>query len=172
MLCDEGGLKMKIAKWSIYSLAMISALVLAATPVAQAGQGLEDWPVNPAAKGDRSTGQLTIYYEVIPDNPAKCTGEESVKMLFFLRLYEKKTKTWHIITAVNQGPFCLTFDIATRNQQGALEQFLQNDVRPRLTAAAYSQVLLKDVEDAYENISTPPVVQPYCVSAEITIVAQ
>ncbi len=177
---------MKPVKWAVCGLVMALVFVCAAQPAAQAGQGVENyWPVVPGAKGDRSTGQLTIYYEVIDDvgctteipNPIPggdpiIDTEPSVKMIFLLKLYEKSGKVWHIITAVDDGPFCLTGDLANGLQQAALLNFLDYHVLPRLTASAYTQIYLKDAVDDYENTVTPPKGPPYCVSAEITIVAQ
>ena len=166
---------MKIAKWMACVL-IAAVVVFTIPPAVQAAENLEIWPIaEDNVKGDRSKGQLTIYYEVVEgvycDLEEPFTGQDMVKMIFLLKLYEKNTKTWHIITAENEGPFCLTGDVATQFQQQALLDFLQNNVRPALDGSVYSAVYLKDVTDDFENTATGPLGPPYCVSAEITIVA-
>jgi len=181
---------METAKWPFYWLVMVFALIIAVQPVAQAGQNLELWPVDGSAKGDRSTGQLTVYYEVmpadecvteienpIPGEPPLIVIEPKVKLIFFLRLYEKRAKKWHIITAEDSGDpadsyYCLTGDAITGLQQEALLRFLEDEVLPVLSDPSYTAIFLKDVVDDYENATAIPKAPPYCISAEITIVAQ
>jgi hypothetical protein len=176
---------MKIGKWFIYIVAM--ALMLVPVTVL-AGQNLDIWPIaDPTPKGDRSVGQLTVYYELIPGATCELDPTEpAVNLIFFLRLYEKGAKKWHIVTYAHPGievapgtysPFCLEADAYTGAQQQALLDFLDGPVLDALNSGRplddlYIAVLLKDVTDDYENIGTPPKGPPYCVSAEITIVAE
>jgi len=162
---------MRISKTILVSLAVAVLLIFAGQATALAGANLETWPIDPQAKGDRSNGSLTIYYEVLAPGCGDIPGDVSVKMYFFLRLYEKKTKTWHVITAVDEGPYCLLGGIDSGAQQTALVNFLEEKVLPKLcSSCGYTEIHLKDVEDDYENITVGP--DPYCVSADIKIVAK
>ena len=109
--------------------------------------------------------------------PPDVLGQPTVKMVFMLKLYEKKTKTWHIITGEDsagpyEGAYCITANLLDGVQQAALMNFLNTAVPVRLTGGTYTTVFLKDVDDDYENIITPPLGPPYCVMADIVIVAQ
>ena len=163
---------MKNFKVFLVMVAVSIGMLLLVQPVAQAGDTLTIWPIVPGARGDISEGSLTIYYEKTGYDC--CDGDIGVRIYFFLRLYEKKTKTWHIITAVDNGPpaqpgpYCLTLDVDNGKQQAALGRFLNNSVLPLLNpTGGYTSVVLNDVVKDYYNVS----VSPYGVVADIVLVA-
>ena len=163
---------MKNFKVLLLVVAISVGFLLAGLPVAQAGDTLTIWPIVPGVHGDISEGCLTIYYELTGYDC--CDGDTGVRMYFFLRLYEKKTKKWHLISAVDNGPparpgpYCQTLDVDSGEQQQALIRFLNNSVLPLLDpAGGYTSVQLKDVVNDYYNVS----VSPRSVVADIVIVA-
>ena len=157
---------MKIKKVNYFIIAMAILFTFTAQPVVQAGQNLTIWPIE-SVRGDSSTGSLTIYYLVVGWDEDQ--GEELVMMFFVLRLYEKKTKDWHFITAASDATFRLTFDAVTQLQQQELQSFFNGPVRAALNNG-YTSVHLTAVENDFENLSRGR--PPYAVGADITIVAK
>jgi len=157
---------MRISKVAFSILAMAIVIVFAAQPVVQAGQNLTIWPIE-NERGDSSTGCLTLYYEVVGWDDD--TGEELVLIFFFLRLYERKTRTWHLISAAADTTFRLTQDALAGIQQQALMDFFNGPVRAKLNSG-YSSVHLTGVENDFENLSGNK--PPYAVGADITLVAK
>ena len=174
-------------------LIIMGIAFFASQSTVQAGENLDTWPIESGIRGDRSFGVLTIYYEVVDPTSAECiinsvTGETEplVKMYFFLRLYDRKTKYWHVITAIDEGPvirgrlqgFCLTLDIRSvdQPQQNALLNFLNGPVLDALNedcpTCGYTLIHLTDVENDFENLTAPydPAV-PYAVIADIELTA-
>jgi hypothetical protein len=157
---------MRISKVTFSMIAMAIVIVFAAQPVVQAGQNLTIWPIEDV-RGDSSTGSLTIYYEVVGWD--EVIGEELALMFFFLRLYERKTRTWHLISAVADTTFRLTQDALAGIQQQELMDFFNGPVRAKLNSD-YSSVHLTGVENDFENLSGNK--PPYVVGADITLVAK
>ena len=156
---------MKISKATLIAIAAV--IVFAAQPVVQAGQNLEGlWPIDDE-RGDSSTGCLTIYYEVVGWN--KSDSEEQVLMFFFLRLYEKKTRTWRLISASADKTYSLTQDAVRQAQQIELRNFLNGPVLTEL-GSNYSSVHLINVENDFHNFDGNK--PPYVVGADVTIVAK
>ncbi len=173
---------MKISRYIAWALTLAIITVLATPPTVLAGQGLEDWPIDSSAQGDKSKGQLTIYYKLVegvtcqtcPEDPF-VEGQQMAKMLFFLNLHNLTTDTWHLITAESDRAFCLTYDIATGAQQAALLDFLNGPVLEALNGDSdwYEEVSLKKVKNFHENyFSTSEDVSLYSICATIVIVAQ
>ena len=163
---------MKTFKVFLIVVAMSVGILFSGQPVVQAGDTLALWPIVPGARGDISEGCLTIYYE--ETDYECCNVDTGVRMYFFLRLYEKKTREWFLITAVDNGhpgrpgPYCQTLDVDVGIQQQALVRFLNNSVLPLLNpASGYTSVQLKDVNNDYYNVS----VSPRSVVADIVLVA-
>ena len=155
---------MRIAKLSFCISAMLLVFVFAAQPTVHAGQNLTIWPIVDA-RGDSSDGCLTIYYEVVGWDGA----EERVLMFFFLRLYEKKTRTWHLISGSANETLSLIGGAVSGDQQQKLLDFLNGPVLDKLKPG-YSQVYLTGVENDIQNLQGNE--PPYVVGADITIVAK
>jgi hypothetical protein len=172
-LSKRGGTIMRIPKSVFAILAMAVVILLAGHPVVQAGEGLDMWGTDPGAKGDRLSGTLTIYYE--QTGAPCCDGDTGVRMYFFLRLYEKKTNEWHIITAVDENPppggHCLVLDVDSGLQRLALQAFFDEKVLPQLEQS-YTSIALKEVKNDYHNYTQGIMEDPICVIADITLVAQ
>jgi hypothetical protein len=167
---------MRISKRGFCILATTIIFVFAAQPLVQAGQGLEDWWKVEDVKGDDSTGCLTIYYQVVSYDGD--VGEELALMVFSLRIYEKKTKTWHLINGVADTTVLLTSGVNNTNQRQELQDFLDNSVLPKLCQCGYTSIHLTGVENDYHNLilgtygSRAPYFPPYVVGADITLVAK
>lgn len=164
---------MKISKRAFSILAMAVVIAFAAQPIVQAGQNLDFWKVEDV-RGDSSTGRLTVYYEVVGWDVD--SQEELALMFFFLRLYEKQTKTWHLISAVADRTVSLTTDVQNVQRQ-ELQDFFDGPVLARLCpTCGYTSIHLTGVENDYHNLDSflgnGPSQPPYCVSADITLVAK
>ena len=157
---------MRTSKAAFSIMAMVIVIVFAAHPVVQAGQNLTIWPIEDE-RGDSSTGSLTLYYEVVGWDDA--AGEELVLIFFFLRLYEKKTRTWQMISAVADTTLRLTQDALAGEQQQALMRFFNGPVREKINPG-YTSVHLTSVENDFENLTGGK--PPYAVGADITLVAK
>jgi len=159
---------MRNSKVAIFIIAAMIAIVFTAQPIVQAGQNLTIWPLEDV-RGDSSTGSLTIYYGVVGWDGG--IGEELVLMTFILRLYEKKTRNWHFITAPARSTFRLTQDANGQPglQQQELLHFLNGPVRAELKEG-YTSVHLTSVENDFETLTSFR--PPYAVGADITIVAK
>jgi hypothetical protein len=162
---------MKNFKVFLIVVAVSVGFLLSGQPVVHAGDTLTLWPIVPGVRGDISKGCLTIYYE--KTGYECCDGDTGVRIYFFLRLYEKQTKEWHLITAVDNGPpaqsgpYCLILDVDSGKQQQALIRFFNNSVLPSLDpTGGYTSVQLKDVDNWYFNGSAP-----HSVVADIVLVA-
>jgi hypothetical protein len=157
---------MRNSKVILSVIVMVIVIVITVHPVVQAGQNLTIWPIEDV-RGDSSTGSLTLYYEVVGwDDDA---GEELVMIFFFLRLYEKKTRTWQMISAVADTTFRLTQDALVGMQQQELVEFFNGAVRENLKPG-YTSVHLTSVENDFENLTGNK--PPYAVGADITLVAK
>jgi hypothetical protein len=159
---------MRISKLAFLNVAMVIVIVFIAQPVVQAGQGLTIWPIE-NVRGDSSTGSLTIYYQVAGWDSD--TSEELVLMIFILRLYERKTRTWHFISASAESTFSLLQDANGPNapQQQELLKFFNGPVLAELNPG-YASVHLTGVENDFENLTDNK--PPYAVGADITLVAR
>ena len=121
------------AKVVITIFALAIALLFAGQHHLYGGGGLEnDWAVNSGAKGDKGTGTLTMYGEVVDseDPQGTCVNAEDteIKMYFFLRL--KFDKTEKIYSRVSEDTYCHETDYGEK-ETVALHQFL-NEVAKEL----------------------------------------
>ena len=168
---------MKISRVTFAVLATAVLIVFAIQPVAKAGQGLDLWRIEDV-KGDSSTGCLTIYYQIVGYDESY--GQELALMVFSLRIYQKNTRTWHLINGVADRTVLLMND-ATQKQRDELQDFLDDSVFPKLCPTAtcdYNSIHLTGVENDYHNLSAgtygskDPYYPPYVVSADVTLVVK
>jgi hypothetical protein len=152
-------------------IAMVVVFVFAVQPVVEAGQNFTTiWPIE-NVRGDSSEGCLTIFYQVVGWYDDGTVSEELVLMTFILRLYEKKTRKWHFITAPAENTLRLIEDAKGSQalQQQELLNFFNGPVRNELNAG-YTSVHLTSVENDMETLQNSK--PPYAVGADITLVAK
>lgn len=155
---------MKKSKTAIAILAMTVVILIAGQPEAEAGEGLDIWPLSPGANGEIFFGTLVIIYTPV----ANCEyGETGVTMTFHLTLYKNRSNSWTFMStdagppAPRSGSYCLFLDVDLGEQQAALTRFLDNEVGPGLKGGKFSQIFLKKVdEDFYDTRLDLDVVGP------------